>query len=109
MRIGHSPRSVLTRWIFAVSKLIAAACFSFQSTASEAPSFDHGPVFTFIEENDLVVDTDRHYTQGIKLTYLHSDNHLPGCLSNLSQAIPAFGFSVQATRIGTQIGQSIFT
>src|SRR4051794_32767149 len=70
---------------------------------------NQGPVFTITEENDLVVDTDRHYTQGIKLSYIHSENHVPHWLENFSEKLPAVGFTVSANRIGTQIGQSIYT
>lgn len=76
---------------------------------SVAQWFDQGPVFTILEENDLVVDTDRHYTQGVKLTYLHADNRLPAWLAKFSDRIGAVGFAVQVNKLGTQIGQSIYT
>jgi hypothetical protein len=70
---------------------------------------NQGPVFTITEENDLVVDTDRHYTQGIKLSYLHSENHVPHWLETFSEKLPAIGFTASANRIGTQVGQNIYT
>jgi len=94
----------------AIAALRLAGCLALclAKTAS-AQWFDQGPVFTVIEENDLVVDTDRHYTQGIKLTYLHTDNDVPAWLLWLSQALPPWGFTVHATKLGTQIGQDIYT
>ncbi|MDB6124656.1 MAG: hypothetical protein JWQ71_3649 [Pedosphaera sp.] len=72
-------------------------------------SFDQGPVFSVIEENDLIVRTDRHYTQGIKLSYLSADNDVPRCVARFSDKIYALGFDVQATRFGIEIGQNIYT
>ncbi len=83
----------------------------FFSLLTRASSFDtnQGPAFTVIEENDLVVDTDRHYTQGIKLSYIHSENHVPHWLETLSDKLPEFGFDISALRMGTEIGQNIYT
>ena len=77
--------------------------------ASKAQWFDQGPVFSLTEENDTLTRTDRHYTQGFKLSYLHTDNAIPVWLRKLSEAIPAWGFDPRATRIGTQVGQNIYT
>jgi hypothetical protein len=72
-------------------------------------TFDHGPVFTFIEENDLVVKTDRHYTQGIKLSYFHGDDFLPLCTRSLYEALPRLGLEPEVGRLGYSIGQNIYT
>jgi hypothetical protein len=71
--------------------------------------FDQGPVFTVTEENDCIVRNDRHYTQGFKLSYLHTDNHAPGWLKKCAESIPTLGFSAHAVKIGTEVGQSIYT
>ncbi|TAL07331.1 MAG: lipid A deacylase LpxR family protein [Verrucomicrobia bacterium] len=104
MKLGDCKIHEARKWFVLV--MLSVGRFA---GAAESVSFNHGPVLTVIEENDLVVDTDRHYTQGIKLTYLSGEQPASGCLSNFSRAIPALGFTVEATRIGTQIGQSIFT
>ena len=39
-----------------------------QTIASESPTFDHGPVFTLIEENDLLVD-NRYGSVYLKLLF----------------------------------------
>lgn len=80
----------------------AAKTFAFDTT-------NQGPAFTVVEENDLVVDTDRHYTQGIKLSYIHSENHVPHWLEKLSDKLPELGFDISALRVGTEIGQNIYT
>jgi hypothetical protein len=76
-----------------------------QSTAH----FDQGPVFTVHEENDMVVRTDRHYTQGIKLSYLHADGSLPGFLQAIDRFLPNCGYDQRTSRFGLQIGQNIYT
>jgi len=78
-------------------------------TDSQGFRYDEGAEFSLIEENDLIVDTDRHYTQGIKLSFLHRDGWLPGWLASVSHAIPTWGFEEKTERIGYQVGQSIFT
>lgn len=86
-----------------------AALFVAGALSAFAYEFDHGPVFTIIEENDLIVDTDRHYTQGIKLSYLLADGHLPQWLKRVSARVPTVGFENRTERLGIQVGQSIFT
>lgn len=71
--------------------------------------FNQGPVFTVIEENDLVVNTDRHYTQGIRVSYLTGDNKAPGFVKSLSEALPHPGYEPAAVRTGIVIGQNIYT
>ncbi|HMJ90639.1 MAG TPA: lipid A deacylase LpxR family protein [Candidatus Acidoferrum sp.] len=73
------------------------------------PTFDHGAVGGVIEENDLVVETDRHYTQGIKLFYFHADNFLPLGSKAISETIPTIGFESIVAKFGYTIGQSIYT
>jgi lipid A 3-O-deacylase len=70
---------------------------------------EQGPVFTLIEENDLVVKTDRHYTQGIRLSYLHSDGFLPFGMSNVYEALPQIGFQSEFGKFGYAVGQNIYT
>lgn len=74
-----------------------------------APLFDRGSVLVFNEENDLVVNTDRHYTQGIKFAYLHEDGHMPLGVGHLDNAIPAWGFEKLSARSGYSIGQNMYT
>lgn len=68
-----------------------------------------GAVFTFIEENDLVVDTDRHYTQGIRFSYLHADGFLPFGMTNLCAGLPEIGFTSEIGKMGYAVGQNIYT
>lgn len=62
-----------------------------------------------IEENDLVVKQDRHYTQGIKLSYFHSDDTLPLGSRYLYERLPELGFQSVVGRLGYAVGQNIYT
>ena len=66
-------------------------------------------VFTIIEENDLIVRTDRHYTQGIKLSYLQADGVVPRVAERMAEMVPSVAYKPDALKFGFQIGQSMFT
>jgi hypothetical protein len=74
-----------------------------------ADDFDHGPVFSSLEENDLLVKTDRHYTQGIKLSYVGADGRVPDWLEALSEGFCPLGFEKRTDRWGLAVGQNIYT
>ena len=88
----------------------AVLCMLFMyASNTRAQWFDQGPILTLTEENDTFMRSDRYYSQGFKLTYLHSDNRLPGWTRRMSEAIPGIGYTVHAVRIGTQAGQDLYT
>jgi lipid A 3-O-deacylase len=93
---------------FCLRACVAGLLMSTAATL-RAQWFDQGPIFTMIEENDTFFNTDRYYTQGLKMTYLHTQNVVPHWVDHLSDDIPALGFSVKALRIGTEVGQDIYT
>lgn len=70
-----------------------------------------GPSISFMQENDLVVRTDRHYTQGLKFTYLSGE--AASCdsrwISRWAEALPDWGLRSSAARFGASVGQNIFT
>ena len=74
-----------------------------------------GPFFAMTEENDLFADfltgdrTDRHYTQGLKLTYRDGDDELPQWVVKASDALPPLGMNTRAQNIGYVFGQNIYT
>ena len=70
---------------------------------------NQGRVFSILEENDLVVRTDRHYTQGIKLSFLQSDGVVPGVVARMTDRMPTLGYTPNALKLGYQIGQSMYT
>ena len=79
-----------------------------------------GQVLAFTWENDTFAQifgpyTDRHYTQGARLSYLHRDNERAGQTNNLLGSatflrwLPALGMSVERTKGGVALGQDIYT
>ncbi|MCF7669426.1 MAG: lipid A deacylase LpxR family protein [Verrucomicrobia bacterium] len=71
----------------------------------------NGPVFVIIEENDLVVDTDRHYTQGAKLTFLAGEESATDLVweAKLSEFLPSLAMTPESVRYGVSVGQCICT
>lgn len=85
------------------------------ANAEEASIFDSG-VITAQVENDLFANlepTDRHYTNGVQLTFLSAEQErLPGLLGDLATLrVPLLseGYSATTHRIGFGIGHAIFT
>ena len=56
-----------------------------------------------------MVRTDRHYTQGAKLSYLHADGVLPLGSAWLHRHLPEVGFESEVGRFGYSVGQNIYT
>lgn len=77
---------------------------------------DDAPVFSVQVENDLfATSTDRHYTNGIRLSYLtkakpceSGEPCLSGLLRRLTSVIPAFRDG-EEHRIAYSLGQNMFT
>ena len=92
--------------------LFALALIAGRPPGADAQWLDlQGPVRTIIEENDLLVKTDRHYTQGTKVSSLYADDTLPGWLASLAKHIPRIGMGdgQGPNKHGYELGQSIFT
>ncbi|MBI3415318.1 MAG: lipid A deacylase LpxR family protein [Verrucomicrobia bacterium] len=70
-----------------------------------------GPSVSVMQENDLVVRTDRHYTQGLKFTYLHGEAEAGGTnwVSRWTTSLPKWGLQPTAARFGVSVGQNIYT
>jgi hypothetical protein len=78
--------------------------------ASRAPGAENrrGGVLTIIEENDLVVKTDRHYTQGLRLTLLLQER-FPRWADDWFSRVPLLGMSQPVNRFGVALGQNLYT
>jgi hypothetical protein len=72
-----------------------------------------GPIFAMTEENDdfatllLGNHTDRHFTQGLKLTYLEGDNDLPRWAADTCQMLPHLAINIDAQNLGYVFGQNM--
>ena len=92
-----------------MSKFIFAL-FIFLSLGSAFAAVPRDSIFTLIEENDdLTFNGDKHYTQGLRLTYMHPDSRTPAWGVWLADTLPHFGMKIEAPRVGFTIGQSIYT
>jgi len=65
--------------------------------------------FNFLEENDLFVDTDRHYTQGLQFSYFLNEANTPEWAKGLADRLPHFRLDDLQTRFGILVGQDIYT
>lgn len=79
-------------------------------------SYDQGASFTIIEENDLFVKTDHHYTQGLRISYLSPDNRIPEApgadatwIERMGRNHMVWGFDPKSYRLGYEVGQNIYT
>lgn len=74
-----------------------------------------GPFFAATEENDLFGspfangNTDRHYTQGLKFTWLGGDDDLPQWARQVSDDLPQLGLHTAAQNLGYVFGQNMYT
>ncbi|NWH09255.1 MAG: lipid A deacylase LpxR family protein [Alphaproteobacteria bacterium] len=66
-------------------------------------------VFSFLLENDTFADSDKYYTNGVKLSYLAPDDPLPSWLDPVDRmGRPVYGDEARV-RWGFAIGQSLYT
>ncbi|HEY6169888.1 MAG TPA: lipid A deacylase LpxR family protein [Verrucomicrobiae bacterium] len=85
---------------------VALAVFGLTARAEIEPQ---NASFTLMEENDAFAGPDRHYTQGIKLSYFHAEGHLPFGLSKVVDWLPEWGFRESVGRVGYDVGQMFYT
>jgi lipid A 3-O-deacylase len=96
------------RWRLRATLLVVL--LSVPTTAHAQWLAHQGAVRTTIEENDLLVNTDRHYTQGVKFSFLHADGVMPDWIATLARSIPHWGVAEGGqAKFGYLLGQSIFT
>lgn len=66
------------------------------------------PTLSLVIENDLFSGDDRHYTNGLRLSWLTPSDDGPQWLQRLAETIPTFLQDGKAV-VGYAIGQSLFT
>ena len=95
----------------ACSICCALACLLSSNSRSQAADGLLGPSVTLMEENDTVVRTDRHYTQGLKITCLASEKPETneGWVARTGRWLPQTGFEPETVRWGISLGQNIYT
>lgn len=94
--------------LFAVAAVLALPpAAAAQDASPSAP--EEAPVsVTFVVENDLFAGTDRHYTNGVRASWMRPEGVMPSYADWMADFI--FGRDARATRrIGYAFGQSMFT
>lgn len=66
------------------------------------------PTLSLVVENDLFSNDDRHYTNGVRLSWLSPGRSSPQWARRLARAVPTFPREGEPV-VGYAIGQSIFT
>jgi lipid A 3-O-deacylase len=64
---------------------------------------------SFTVENDSFFGTDRYYTHGFRLQYMHKPNEVPGWAATFLTNFPTLGMQVDRTRIGFALAQELYT
>ena len=64
---------------------------------------------SFTIENDSFFGTDRYYTHGFRLQYMHRPNELPAWTASFLTNFLTAGMDVDRMRIGFALGQELFT
>jgi hypothetical protein len=77
-------------------------------TAANALADDKATLSLTIE-NDSFFGTDRYYTQGTRLQYMHRPNSVPTFIGNTLTNFLPLGMSVERTRIGVAVAQEFYT
>lgn len=96
----------------AAQALMAALCCGAGALPAMADDLSR---FSILEENDsLYFNTDKHYTQGLRLGYLGPDvapgSGWNGTFDGLARLAPVFGEASERSRhYALELGQSIFT
>jgi len=75
----------------------------------EKASEDKRGTWTLLIENDLLSNSDRHYTNGVNLSWLSSPDEVPAFAREAASWVPFLLAPDGKRRVGYNVGQSIFT
>jgi hypothetical protein len=78
------------------------------ATAGEDPTDDKGTLSLQWENDQFGGNTDQHYTNGLRASYLLSSHDTPVAVAEIARGLPFFPLEGDV-RLGFSIGQSIFT
>lgn len=105
-------RSFCRPWAVSLLGLLAAGpALAGEQSAAAPPVADYRPEYGYFsvqEENDKFTGSDRHYTQGIRFSWLSPEGAIPEFGHDVAQAIPLFP-AASIKRWGVSVGHSIFT
>ena len=87
---------------------VLLAAVATTARAAEAPE-EQKSTLSFTIENDSFFGTDRYYTHGFRLQYMHRPNDLPGWSETFLNNFPTLGMDVDKRRVGFALGQELYT
>ena len=76
------------------------------AAAPERFEEDDKGIFSLVFENDLFAGEDRDYTNGVRLSYLSPEEHMPGWANSLANMLPLA--SDGNKRISVALGQNMY-
>jgi hypothetical protein len=79
-----------------------------EAPTAQAPAPAEKGTFSLVVENDLFADFDRHYTNGIELSWTSGPDAVPDWLLDAAHAFPLFP-DAGRVRVTYSAGQSIYT
>lgn len=85
---------------------VAAPALADDSSGGDKPSKPHD--FTLQFENDIFYDTDRHYTNGVKVAWTAEPGAAPGIVERIADLMPFFPKG-GAAGVSFAIGQNMYT
>jgi len=93
---------------FSIASALLLSLFLTPGSSRADDGWD-GRILTLMWENDATAGSDKHYTQGARISYLSADDEVPGWISRTSEFIPALGYEIGAQKYGVAISQEIYT
>lgn len=94
----------------AAALVAGASAFAAEPTQPPVEAPKGVPVFTFYLENDYFGGTDRHYTNGAKLSWSSGNlNALPKKARDIADGLPLVGRDAKQRNFGIALGQNIYT
>src|SRR2546426_6037625 len=68
-----------------------------------------GNILSLTWDNDATAGSDKHYTQGARISYLSKDDAMPQWLLHFANWPPAIGFDPEARKFSLAFSQEIYT
>lgn len=88
---------------------IAGSLVFISTAAAEPVGDDSTRAITFVLENDVFYDTDRHYTNGIRLSWAGSPQGAPAWATKIAAWLPLLDKDKGKVRTLYTLGQNIYT
>jgi lipid A 3-O-deacylase len=88
---------------------VLLAAVATTARAAEAPEEQQKSTLSFTIENDSFFGTDRYYTHGFRLQYMHQPDDLPAWSKTFLNNFPSLGMDVNRRRVGFALGQELYT